>query len=224
MEDKNAFCRENGLSSATRPAVAAIIPAYNEARTIGSVLAAIRAAPAVDEIVVVDDGSDDNTALAARGEGTRVLILDRNVGKAGALLEGIRATDAAIFLLMDADLLGLTPQHISMLLDPVLDRRADMAVGVFSEDVIHRTMSFLSGLRAIPRDMICSIPDLNKAGFGIETLISRHARASGRRIEEVRLENITHLTKGEKFGLGRSLSRKIRALWDISRSGLKRLS
>lgn len=206
-----------------RPPIAAIIPAFNEARTIGSVLRAIRSSSLVEEIIVVDDGSADNTALIARGEATKVIILDRNMGKAAALLEGIRGTDAELLLMMDADILGLTPGHIASLLEPVLNQRADMAVGVFSDDMLHRTMSFLSGLRVVPRSFICGIPDLNKAGFGIETLISRHARANGHRIEEVRLDNITHLTKGEKFGPVRCLVNKSRALWDIIRSGLKRL-
>ncbi|MDD3926283.1 MAG: glycosyltransferase family 2 protein [bacterium] len=206
-----------------RPTVATIIPAFNEARTIGNVLRAVRTAAGISEIVVVDDGSEDNTALIARGEGTKVIILDKNMGKAAALLEGIRCTDADTLLLMDADVIGLTAGHIERLLEPVLSRRADMAVGVFSEDMIHRTMSFLSGLRVVPRGLICSIPDLYDAGFGIETLISRHAKANGHRIEEVLLDNVTHLTKGEKFGPGRSLSNKCRALWDIVRSGLKRL-
>jgi glycosyltransferase involved in cell wall biosynthesis len=203
--------------------IATIIPAFNEARTIGNVLRAVRAAAGIREIIVVDDGSEDNTALVARGEGTKVIILDKNMGKAAALLEGIRCTDADTLLLMDADIIGLTAEHIERLLEPVQNRRADMAVGVFSEDVIHRTMPFLSGLRVVPRELICGIPDLYDAGFGIETLISRHARASGHRIEEVLLDNITHLTKSEKFGTGRCLSNKCRALWDIARSGLRRL-
>ena len=204
-------------------AVAAIIPAYNEARTIGYVLKAIRSVSIIDEIIVVDDGSEDSTALAARGEATRVVILERNMGKAAALLEGIRVTDAEILLFMDADVLGLTAVHIERLLEPVLARRADMAVGVFSDDVLHRTMPFLSGLRVASRDFICSIPDLSSSGFGMETLISRHARANGRCIEEVRLDNLTHLSKAEKFGLYRCVAVKCRALRDIMRSVVKKL-
>ncbi len=66
--------------------VAAIIPAYNEGPRIASVLDVVRASPLVDEIIVVDDGSDDDTAEVARAHGANVIRLGgENTGKVGGL-------------------------------------------------------------------------------------------------------------------------------------------
>lgn len=68
--------------------VVAVIPAYNESGTIGSVVT--EAAPHVDEVVVVDDGSDDNTAEIARNHGATVVTHVINTGVGGAVRTGYR--------------------------------------------------------------------------------------------------------------------------------------
>ena len=65
--------------------VAAVIPAYNEERTVASVVRAVREAPSISEVIVVDDGSTDRTAQVARQAGARVVHLETNVGKGGAM-------------------------------------------------------------------------------------------------------------------------------------------
>src|SRR3984957_661749 len=77
------------------PAVAVVIPAYNEADRGGATVAAARALPGVDAVVVVDDGSRDATAAAAREAGARTLRYARNHGKAMAMMVGAREGGAA---------------------------------------------------------------------------------------------------------------------------------
>ncbi|HWE28703.1 MAG TPA: glycosyltransferase family 2 protein [Polyangia bacterium] len=80
-----------------------VIPVFNEERNVGSVLARIRAARCVEPVLVVDDGSTDGTARAARAGGADVIAHPRNLGYAQALQTGIRfaverAYDYLIFL------------------------------------------------------------------------------------------------------------------------------
>lgn len=86
------------------PAVAIVIPAYNEAEGLPGVLAAL--VPWLDrgaEIIVVDDGSTDDTARVAAQGGARVIRHRNNKGYGAALKAGIRAAEHEIVVLFDAD-------------------------------------------------------------------------------------------------------------------------
>ena len=109
--------------------VAVCIPARNEAATVGSVVHTIVTAltdraggtPLVDEVVVVDDGSDDGTAERARGAGARVIgSATRTGGKGQAMRSALLATDADLIVFVDADVTNFGPHFVSGLLEPLL--------------------------------------------------------------------------------------------------------
>ena len=87
--------------------VAAIVPAYNEEQTIGPVIEALLECRRLEEIIVVSDGSDDRTAEVARRYPVKVLELEQNVGKGGAMKAGANETNCEGLLFVDADLVGL---------------------------------------------------------------------------------------------------------------------
>src|SRR4051812_46858798 len=83
-----------------------VIPAYNEERNLPKVLQAIRACGYPDDVLVVNDGSADDTARVARGEGANVVSHPINLGYVRALGTGIRFAldrDYAYILFLDAD-------------------------------------------------------------------------------------------------------------------------
>jgi glycosyltransferase involved in cell wall biosynthesis len=80
-----------------------IIPAFNEAATIGAVVTALRSAAPWREIVVVDDGSTDDTAARAAGAGAQVVRHAYNKGNGAAVKTGVRSTSGAFVLILDAD-------------------------------------------------------------------------------------------------------------------------
>jgi glycosyltransferase involved in cell wall biosynthesis len=108
--------------------VSAIMAAYDEADAVASVVRACqRVLPAGSEVIVVDDGSRDATALQARGAGARVLRLDRNAGKGAALLHGANAARGDVLVFLDAD--GQDdPEDIAALLD-ALRPGVDLVIG-----------------------------------------------------------------------------------------------
>ena len=86
------------------PSVSVILPAYNEGEVIGSVVESLRGVAGTDwEIIVVDDGSEDDTAARAAGDGVRVISHPYNKGNGASVKTGLRAASGDIVCLMDAD-------------------------------------------------------------------------------------------------------------------------
>jgi len=204
--------------------VSTLIPAYNEEKTIGPILKVLSNIPLIDEIIVVSDGSTDNTALIAKKLGAKVIELPQNMGKGAALKKGLDACNSDIILMLDADLIGLNETHITKLLKPLLDNQYDMSVGVFdrgrfSTDLAQRIAPYLSGQRAIRKHIIDDMKDtMEKTGYGIEVALTLYAKKEKIRVDWVRLRGLSHVTKEEKYGLFNGFNKRIKMYWQICRS------
>lgn len=203
--------------------VATIIPAYNEEKTVGAVVAVAKRWNGAHEVIVVDDGSSDRTAEVARSAGARVITLRENVGKGGAMKAGAESTAADVVVFIDADLTGLRVEHLARLADPVLKGEADMTVGIFengrlSTDLAQKFAPFLSGQRAMLRRTLLEIPGLETTRYGVEMAISRHAEKEALRVLRVELEHLAQVTKEEKRGFWKGFQARMRMYWDIIRS------
>jgi len=109
----------------------AIVPAYNEEDSLGTVLEEIRAADPELEVVVVNDGSTDGTARVAAAAGAAVVSLPFNVGIGGAVQTGYQyALEHGFELAIQVDGDGQhDPREIGQVVEPILDGRADLVVG-----------------------------------------------------------------------------------------------
>ncbi|NLE77817.1 MAG: glycosyltransferase family 2 protein [Chloroflexi bacterium] len=185
-----------------------VIPAYNEAARIERVLQAVTGTDLPSWILVVDDGSEDQTSEAAQswaGRDGRVhlLRLAQNQGKGAAMVAGARLSPSDVVLFLDADLVGLQPGHVEALARPVLQGQADMTVGLFHKgrlhtDWAHLLTPFLSGQRCLRWSLFADAPDLEDAGWGVETALHLHAGRQHLRLLKVPLEGVTQVTKEEK--------------------------
>jgi glucosyl-3-phosphoglycerate synthase len=104
--------------------VSVVLPARNEAETVGAIVHAIRRdlGELVDELVVVDDGSVDGTAEAAATEGATVVPSTGGPGKGQAMRAGLAATTGDVVVFCDADLYEFESYFITRLLEPLLTR------------------------------------------------------------------------------------------------------
>jgi glycosyltransferase involved in cell wall biosynthesis len=193
--------------------IVVVVPAHDEATRIASTVASLRTIPGVTEVVVVDDGSHDETAAEAGNAGARVVRLGRKHGKGPAMMRGVAASDAPVLLFADADL-GASAANLGVLLAPVLDGSADVAIAApprgdgpsgfglveaFSRWGIVRLtgQSFdrpLSGQRALRRSLLDTVGPF-AAGFGVETGFTVDAVRAGYRVVEVPCE-IRHARTG----------------------------
>jgi glycosyltransferase involved in cell wall biosynthesis len=196
---------EPDSSAAGRASVrtAAVIPAWNEASTVGAVVYAALDAALVDEVVVVDNASTDGTGAVAAAHGARVVV-EPLAGKGQALRAGVAATAAEIVVFLDADLIGLRPEHVDDLVRLVRDRRCDMACGLFdrgpvANPIFLEGLPVLTGQRALRRRLFEQLAEDDIRGYRVEaalnSLVARHDLT---RIDQV-LPGLWHRTKEEKL-------------------------
>jgi hypothetical protein len=202
--------------------VTAIVPAYNEAQNIANVLTVLKRVPEIDEIIVVDDGSEDNTADVARQLGVMVTQLPTNQGKGAAMMRGAQLARGDIVLFLDADLVGLTVPHVQQLLEPICRGDTDATVGIFeggriSTDWAQAVAPFLSGQRALRRQLLQEFDQWDVNGYGVELQPHRQLKRMGKAPTAVLLHEVTQVVKEEKLGLVKGLAARMRMYWEILR-------
>jgi glycosyltransferase involved in cell wall biosynthesis len=203
--------------------VGIIIPAFNEDEYLSRVLDVVCTAGWVDQIVLVDDGSTDNTlavAIEYLQKDSRLVVLDQdmNRGKARAMLDGVQALDSDVDIVMflDADLIGLELHHLELLYHPVRAWQSHMTVALFQHgywvtDWAHRLTPNLSGQRCFRRKaaerMLAPLVD---SGYGVEIGLTFFARYQKWRIQYIVWEGVTHSMKEIKSGYWHGL--KVRSV------------
>ena len=203
----------------------ALVPAYNEAERVGDTVRALRKLPEIADVLVVDDGSTDDTPARALEAGAHCLALHDNRGKGGALNAGLDALMTRVregvtprpqvLLLADADL-AASAERLGDLLRPVLDGQTDLAIadlpaqdgaGGFgvamglgrrgSERATGRRMREpLSGQRALRWALLeDGVLGPFAPGFGVEVAMTIDALTAGLRVVEVEVD-LRHAATG----------------------------
>jgi glycosyltransferase involved in cell wall biosynthesis len=201
-----------------------IIPAYNEGRRIAQVLKVVTNHPLVDEVIVVDDGSTDGTAQIAAGfRAVRVISKLANRGKSRAVCDGIRASRGAILLLLDADLEGLSPQHLTDLIVPVAKDDADFSISLRGNALLPWRLiglDYVSGERVLNRDIFAGQLEKIEAlpGFGLEVYMNELVVMRRHRIKVVPWDDVSSPYKSRKYGFWKGMLADIGMLVDIAQT------
>ena len=200
-----------------------LIPAFNEAERLPGVLAAVVGHPSFERVVVVDDGSTDGTGDVALRHGAELLRAPSNGGKTRALRLGLETVRTSHVVLIDADLLGLTPAVISSLIAPVAAGTAYASVSLRGNApwVWRRIgIDYISGERVLPMALIAdrldSLDRLRR--FGFEVFLNELLVATGRPIAIVQWPDVASPAKAAKRGLWRGLLADAGMLADIART------
>jgi glycosyltransferase involved in cell wall biosynthesis len=229
------------------PCISVIVPSYNEENTIGLVLQKILRQSCVQEIIVVDDCSGDQTfqkvqELARVHNRIHLARHESNRGKGAAIRTAIPICKAKFVLIQDADL-EYNPDEYADLLQPLLEEKADVVFGSrFLTTRSHRTLyywhslgnRFLTCLTSLVTDMnlsdmetgykvfrreIIQKLDLKENRFGFEPEVTIKAAREKARIYEVGISYA-----GRTYAEGKKIKARdgLEAIWCIVKYGLLR--
>ncbi len=202
--------------------VAAIVCALNEEKNIGRVLKVLLNSKDLAQVIVVDDGSEDRTAEIAAELGAKVISLSENRGKGNAMKQGVKSTKAEIIVFVDADLIGLTIKHISLLVQPVLENKAVMCVGLRERywglpKIIVKidSLSAIGGERAMKRFVFENIPERFIQGFAIETALNYYCLINRLQVHYQELKGLTVIIKEKKWGLLKGFKNRLKMTYQL---------
>jgi glycosyltransferase involved in cell wall biosynthesis len=216
--------------------VSFLIPAYNEAANIGAVLERIGNLDLDAQIIVVDDGSSDDTAAIAEASGATV-IRQPNGGKGSAIRRAIAHADGEIAVIQDADM-EYDPAEVPYLIEPIVLGVADVVFGsrlrggkpqrafLFWHLMANRFLSLLTcilfnttlsdmetGYKALRLDLLRSL-DLQENGFGLEPEITGKVCMRKARIYEL---PISYYGRTRDEGKKITWRDGVRAIWVLFR-------
>lgn len=183
-----------------------IICTYNEEKTISDVIISCCMHNPDSEIIVVDDGSVDNTekklTKLSKNCNFRYEKLKQNQGKSWAMVHGVEVSTGDIILFFDADVSNIKKEHFDVILTPLRKNEADIVLGQPSDTLINYQINpfkSLTGQRALlKKDIVPILNDIRNIRFGVETYINLYYQALGKRIKYVLLQELKHPTKYQK--------------------------
>ena len=204
-----------------------IIPAYNEEAHIGAVLQVVSQVNELNRILVVNDGSKDGTAAVVqtwlnRDERLELISLPHNRGKGNALWCGAEAAATDLLLFLDADLSGLQPWHIPLLITPLRQGQGVMSVARFRRgrvptDMAHLFLPYLSGQRCLRWSLFRSVFAAASSGWSIEIALNLHAWYNDYPVCRVPWVGVSHAMRPEKRPGLKGYYSHARMWWDIGR-------
>ncbi|MBZ2164986.1 glycosyltransferase [Methanobacterium spitsbergense] len=188
--------------------VSVIIPAYNEEKTVGHVVKVVKSLNYITEVIVVDDGSTDQTAIMASDAGAIIINHIKNRGKGAAIKTGFKNSKGDIVVFLDADIKNLTKSQVDNIIKPIMNGEADITKTKFKREAGRVTeltakplLNFffpeikfdqpLSGQFAAKRSFLNKIK--LEDDYGVDVGIVLDADVMGMRVKEVDIGKVDHV-------------------------------
>ncbi|HDJ30365.1 MAG TPA: glycosyltransferase [bacterium] len=173
------FYKEKKSFEKNTKRVSAVIPVFNEEKTVGKIVETFLKSDLIDEVICVNDGSTDRSLeiLESFGDRIKLINLKENKGKGYALAKGTEIAKGEIIVFWDADFPNLSLEHIEILVKPALKRNFKAILGVPVKNRFQfslPTRIYLTGERVYPRDLLLPhLQEMKKTRFGVEIFLNR---------------------------------------------------
>lgn len=220
-----ADARKCKTGSESNPLVSCLIPAYNEGANIGRVLEAVLAAPCIHEIIILDDGSSDDTVEVVRkhqelSSAIKLIASGVNRGKTDIVRAGVQACRGEIVVMLDSDLLNLSVDNLRKLIAAVRDEAYDMAILDRAGD--RRALwgwtdcaRFFGGERAFRRSDFLEISFPARGGFLLEIIMNLHYIRTNKKMITIYCDNLFTIHHYDKLGVAEGFKHYWRISVDI---------
>lgn len=179
--------------------VSAIVPVFNEERTVAGVIEVLLKNPLIDEVICINDGSTDNSLeiLKKFDNSIQLINFEKNKGKSYALVDGIKKAKGEVVTFIDADLTNLTDNHLKTLLGPVLEGKFKVVLGYPSNGWMQNVLSDLTGERVYYKnDLVPYLGKMAKTKFGVEIFLNN--LFTEKETKKIPLKQLKGLLKYEK--------------------------
>jgi len=158
--------------------VSAIVPVFNEQKTVRGVVELLLTSDLITEVICVNDGSSDKSleVLESFGSKIKLINLKRNRGKGFALVSGIKKSKGELVAFFDSDFPNLSLKHVETLLKPILEENFRAAIGVpkaSKNDYLAPWTIYFAGERAYyKKDLLPHLERMAQSRYGVETYLN----------------------------------------------------
>ncbi len=201
--------------------VSAVVPVFNEEKTVRQVVETLLGSPLVDEVICVNDGSKDKSLEILSSFEDKIILVNlrRNQGKGHALSKGIREAKGKIVAFFDSDLLRLKKRHIKELLEPIASGRCEVVLGIPTKNhsAFYRPWCvYLTGERAYFRQSLLPyLREMSLARYGVEMLLN--SVFAKRKTRIIPLKGLISPSKYEKREVADAFKEYLRESVEVAR-------
>jgi glycosyltransferase involved in cell wall biosynthesis len=188
----------------TKTKVSAILPIYNEEKTLAFVVKTLLSSPILGEVICINDGSTDKSLeiLQSFGSKIRLINVHPNKGKGNALVEGVKASKGEIVAFFDGDYISFSADNVKELLEPILNGKARIVMGmrpIIKKDISGYLWRALTGERAYYKkdlETYLNLTELAQSRFGSEVYLN--TLNSKLPVKRVKMNNLEVMIKFQK--------------------------
>lgn len=208
------------MSDLFKAKISCIVPVFNEGKRVAGVLDVLVGHPLLDEVIVVNDGSTDNSEQILLGwKGIKLISYAKNAGKSHAMMLGFKAAKNDLIMMIDSDLEGLSREDIMRLIEPVIEGKAEVSMTLRKNSLpIFRFLGldFVSGERVFDRKHIPNLDELGKLTcFGLESHLNSLILKNENKLAVVDWKNVITPRKSVKFGFFEGSKRDFKMVMEI---------
>ena len=203
--------------------ITALIPAYNEEPRIKRVLETVCSYPYFTEVIVVNDGSTDNTKAVVESFGCeklKLINLPKNMGKTDAVLTGMKQARGDIVVMIDADLVNLHHSYLDKLIYLVASKEYDMTILDRSGDRLSPfglagIARLMGGERAFWRKDFLKLDLKGVKNYSLEGAMNMEYLKRGKKVRTVLAPDLTGEWQLFKWGIATGVKRYLKEFWEV---------